>query len=70
MHDLLLPLLLLVPGVLHEVHQQERLHHDGDLRAELLLSGGRVVLIAHAECCKAKTLKLLNAVKHIKLVPV
>ena len=33
----LLQVLLLLPGEVHEVHQSERLHHDGCLRKELLL---------------------------------
>jgi hypothetical protein len=33
----LLQMLLLVSGEVHEVHQSERVHHDGRLRQELLL---------------------------------
>ncbi len=32
-------MLLLLSGEVHEVHQSERLHHDGRLRKELLLVG-------------------------------
>jgi hypothetical protein len=36
-------MLLLLSGEVHEVHQSERLHHDGRLRKELLLVGQRSV---------------------------
>ncbi len=36
-------MLLLLSGEIHEVHQSERLHHDGRLRKELLLVGQRSV---------------------------
>jgi len=46
-HSLLLQVLLLVPGKVHEVHQSERLHHDGRLRKELLLVCQGGIQLAH-----------------------
>ena len=50
-HALLLQVLLLVSREVHEVHQPQRLHHDGGLRKELLLVGeGGLQLAAQKHC--------------------
>lgn len=59
---MLLQVLLLVPGEVHEVHQSQRIHHDRNLREEFLLVGQGVILTPYEKRCQVKVYAFLERI--------
>ena len=67
--SLLLQMLLLVSRKVHEVHQSQRVHHDGSLRKELLLVSQRGFQLAPQKHCQVlNETNLISKIKFCLLV--